>query len=1858
MRKLMFLVCLVLFSAGTWAQNFPFPQSDSKYKYGITASNPNNSKIQSLYKEWVSHYYEESGNLARIKFDTPGETVSEGIGYGMLILVYMDNSSNKTKEMFDKLYNYYQKFSVSGGYLMSWKINGFSGVANTCGSNGCQGSATDGDLDVALALCLAAKQWGDQKYITEAGNLLSKIYSMQIENNLIKPGHHWNDSYNPCYFTTASIGVFKQAHEEFGFSGGNMWGSVYDACQTYLKNAQGNSSAGFYPDWTTNSISAGRGSMGFDFSWDACRTPWRVAWDYVWYGNATAKQMSDKTINWASSKSVGSIKGPMDLAGNPLSDSYHNVCFYGGIGSAFMASQAHQSNLDQWYDEVANGAVDYTRYYAATVQILYMLTMSGNMPNYFDAQINTGPQPPRYRDGASDPDNNAKITLTFSSDLSVGSANSKNDFTFKVGGQNVSVAGVTQGSDKTQLVFELAEEIPAGKDITVSYSGSSVSSAEGVAMEAFQNREVANSNIDGYLIADCESGPETALSTGWFTYTDGDAGGASTVTPLTTDKDGFKMTAGGAAGTDNAAKIEFKLNRGSLDYDGFVGVGFNLTTASSGYDMSEASGIAFWHKGEACFLEVVTTATSKSGCNFYATVSASDDWELCYVKFDDLKQYDWGDAVAWDATKIMAFQWKVTQENSQGEVWIDEVVAVGMETPFVPADKIELNSLVANASGKLLSATAGDGHGQYVPEVISELEGALGVAQQLDQDPLALQEDVDAASEELKSALDKFNSAMIEVDFSALSQKIAQASEIKDNAVVGNGANEYPADAYDLFVQAIVEADVLVEMVGVLESEVAQMVDVLNSAIVEFESSKSGVSTAILSGIIATANEILSTISEGDGHQQATSDAVSQLKSVVADAEGVEANPASQDDVAAMEEQLQTAIDDFQAGVIVVDFTALSDKVAEAEQLVESAQVGSEPGQYSASAVENLTAVVAQSSALIQNPGETASSVSLAVENLSSAIELFKLSVNSGDNTGMLLVAIDAAKEILSQDIGSGHNQFPESASESLTSLIAQAEELSQDSPSDDQSTQMVQQLYAEIDSYKQSKVVVDFSELDAIINRASALSNGASIGTGDGEFPQEAKTKLDVAIVAATEINGTTGVTQSEADGAVSQLDAAIKEFEGSVTGVNVLSLKSLIETVSDFVAKAQVGNGHGQFTQESIAGMTNQIETATAVAENPADQSDADMAIEALQDAFETFESSDVKIDFSQLDEAVAQTSAFLNSAVIGNAKGEYPRSAADEFSSVIESSSKFSGTTGATDNDVSQKIEALQSAMLAFKDAVVTEENGNNNGGDVDVSELESTIASAQGLANQANVGSGHNQYSFNAVNDLKSAIDVALAAQNNSSSQDDVDNANKTLLAAIADFKESITNVDFSDLENVIAESERFAGSVTVGEATGEWLEAVVVTFNGDIAEARSYVEKLGVTQSEIATVERQLSESLAQFKKSQNVEQTGTTDFSELNSALSAAENYLSSLDGSVGTASNQYSSAAVSAYSSAIEDASAVSGNSNATQIQVNQAVLELQAAEVELEKSALENTITFAASESNTNIGDAEGQHPESAKNALQAKVEGASGVLSDNSATKTMVVNAKNDLLKAIDAFAKNVNGKEGNNNGNNGNPIVVPEGDLSKAIQEAEALLTRAQKNVGSKIGQYSDEDVKSFQNMINIAKSANANSAASQEQKNITTYNLKNAQRDFVGSALLNSLTLVLSEIENTTSNENSVQMREYVQTMYDEVYLNEESTEDELNQAVEDLIAEYNAFKGINPTDPNSVETDFVTIYPNPVTAVLNIKEAVEIVEVYNSEGKLVLKASSNTVDVSVLARGTYSIRAIVDGAVMAGSFVK
>src|ERR1700760_3634605 len=69
----------------------PFPQNVT-YAYGLKASTSalSSSDVLVAYNSWFGSFYNNcGGGKCRIEFDNTSQTVSEGIGYGMLIAAYM-----------------------------------------------------------------------------------------------------------------------------------------------------------------------------------------------------------------------------------------------------------------------------------------------------------------------------------------------------------------------------------------------------------------------------------------------------------------------------------------------------------------------------------------------------------------------------------------------------------------------------------------------------------------------------------------------------------------------------------------------------------------------------------------------------------------------------------------------------------------------------------------------------------------------------------------------------------------------------------------------------------------------------------------------------------------------------------------------------------------------------------------------------------------------------------------------------------------------------------------------------------------------------------------------------------------------------------------------------------------------------------------------------------------------------------------------------------------------------------------------------------------------------------------------------------------------------------------------------------------------------------------------------------------------------------------------------------------------------------------------------------------------------------------------------------------------------------------
>ncbi len=378
------LLTTVVISAAT----FPFPQSKT-YPYGIKPNNYTASQmsnhIKNNFDTWRSTYLVTDACMdpatKRVKRPwNSDDTVSEGIGYGMLILVYMDNPINNTQSDFDAVFGYYEDHLDANG-LMNWQIGS---DCSTVGAN----AATDADEDVVLALLMAHKQWGSSgtvNYLSKATNLISKLMASCVEKPTyyLKPGDVWggSDYQNPSYWSPAWNKLFGQV------KGDSSWDTVTTKSYQVLRYFYNNYTTGLAPDWCK--ADGSNSGYSYDYKYDACRMPWRIGLDYLWNGTAQsglAYSNTKRVASWINSSVGGNaanIGDAYNLSGSKL-NANHNASFVGPFGVAAMSDSSLQTWCNSLYEELRSLAMD-GGYYNDSLKILTMLVMSGNFPNFWSA---------------------------------------------------------------------------------------------------------------------------------------------------------------------------------------------------------------------------------------------------------------------------------------------------------------------------------------------------------------------------------------------------------------------------------------------------------------------------------------------------------------------------------------------------------------------------------------------------------------------------------------------------------------------------------------------------------------------------------------------------------------------------------------------------------------------------------------------------------------------------------------------------------------------------------------------------------------------------------------------------------------------------------------------------------------------------------------------------------------------------------------------------------------------------------------------------------------------------------------------------------------------------------------------------------------------------------------------------------------------------------------------------------------------------------------------------------------------------------------------------------------------------------
>ena len=396
----LFHACALPGAASSSQPRRPFPQHVT-YTPGMIWPNLRTQErmdddVRAFYDYWKSMYLAEvPGSPPRYRVLSDSDrTVSEGQGYGMMIVAIMAGYDPDAHSIFDGLWYFaHDHPSNIDNRLMAWEVPEDAGGED---------SAFDGDADIAYALLLADEQWGSDGEVNYRGEAIARINA--ILESTIGPQSHlptlgdWvdpdGDTYNQY---TPRSSDFMPAHFRafWSVTGDPSWNKVITASQGVITSLQLNYAldTGLLPDFIEQVSSADHtprpadpdfleGPHDGDYYYNAGRDPWRIATDALLNNDEVSITQARRIADWIVAVTGGDpyeIRSGYHLAGTPIQGSdYFTTFFVAPFGVALMTKPGEQQFLNSIYDAVYQA---HEGYYEDSVTMLSLLVMTRNYWN-------------------------------------------------------------------------------------------------------------------------------------------------------------------------------------------------------------------------------------------------------------------------------------------------------------------------------------------------------------------------------------------------------------------------------------------------------------------------------------------------------------------------------------------------------------------------------------------------------------------------------------------------------------------------------------------------------------------------------------------------------------------------------------------------------------------------------------------------------------------------------------------------------------------------------------------------------------------------------------------------------------------------------------------------------------------------------------------------------------------------------------------------------------------------------------------------------------------------------------------------------------------------------------------------------------------------------------------------------------------------------------------------------------------------------------------------------------------------------------------------------------------------------------
>jgi endo-1,4-beta-D-glucanase Y len=387
----------------------PFvPFGSRKYKYVkdscmVELSNDKkDEQVKGFYDKWKAEYLGNKSECGDDRYfvDVKGMdghlSISEGHGYGMIIMAYMAGYEKDAKKYFDGMYKFFKDHpSTNNGDLMAWAQGDDCKNESSGGSEA--DSATDGDMDIAYALLLSHKLWGssgDIDYLAAAEKLIDAIYEDDVagDGNITwiqlgdwVYGGKYQDASRSSDFMPGHLASFENLKKNGKWKElrNNMYQVFADLQNEYTEDT------GLFPDFITN-ISGSlkpaepdfhEGEHDGDYFFNACRVPWRLGVDYLTTGNKTSRDLLARMNSFF--KNNPQIPDDMAvgyrLDGTELETDYTSWAFIAPSGVGAMVSKKNQGWLNATWNSLLNdNKIEDDAYFENTLKLISLIAMSGN----------------------------------------------------------------------------------------------------------------------------------------------------------------------------------------------------------------------------------------------------------------------------------------------------------------------------------------------------------------------------------------------------------------------------------------------------------------------------------------------------------------------------------------------------------------------------------------------------------------------------------------------------------------------------------------------------------------------------------------------------------------------------------------------------------------------------------------------------------------------------------------------------------------------------------------------------------------------------------------------------------------------------------------------------------------------------------------------------------------------------------------------------------------------------------------------------------------------------------------------------------------------------------------------------------------------------------------------------------------------------------------------------------------------------------------------------------------------------------------------------------------------------------------